>query len=154
MSEKANCANEFPFDAGLIEAEEDLVIDAQFLIQELLREHGMTRAELARRTGISKARLSQMMRPEANPTLRSLARLFYAMGDRATLSRKDKIAATYENKMKWVVQEAQGKKLEARPALLKALYDSSNQRGYPRACIASNDDDPRNWNSYVEPAAA
>lgn len=75
-------------DEELIEAEEDLVIDAQFLIQELMNEHGISRAELARRAGVSKARLTQLMRSEANPTLRTLAKLAYVMGDRLCVARK------------------------------------------------------------------
>ncbi len=75
-------------DEKQIVAEEDLVIDAQFLIQEALTERGLTRTELADRAGISKARLSQLMRAEANPTLRTLARLFHALDDQLCLSRK------------------------------------------------------------------
>jgi transcriptional regulator with XRE-family HTH domain len=80
-------------DEKQIIAEEDLVIDAQFLIQEALIERGMTRSELAQRSGISKARLSQIMRADANPTLRTLAKLFYAMDDQLWLSRKEKMVA-------------------------------------------------------------
>lgn len=77
-------------DEGLIAAEEHLVIDVQFLIQELLNEKGLTRADLARLTGVSKARLTQMMRSEANPTLRTLAKVFHALGDQLRVSRKSK----------------------------------------------------------------
>lgn len=76
-----------------IVAEEDLVIDVQFLIQDLLDERGMTRADLAGRLGISKARLSQLMRPEANPTLRSVARILHALDDRAVLTAKSRDSA-------------------------------------------------------------
>lgn len=77
--------NTITFDERMIEAEEDLVIDAQFLIQRLMNEHGLTRAEVARRAGISKARLTQLLRPEANPTLRTIARIVYAIGERVHL---------------------------------------------------------------------
>jgi transcriptional regulator with XRE-family HTH domain len=72
---------------GLIEAQEDLVIDAQFLLHDLMVEQGVTRAELARRVGISKARLSQVFSPKANPTLRSLAELFHELGQTVTIER-------------------------------------------------------------------
>ncbi len=75
-------------DAGLIAAEENLVIDVQFLIQGIMNEKGITRAELAQRMGISKARLTQIMRPEANPTFRTVARLIYALDERLTVSRE------------------------------------------------------------------
>ncbi len=77
----------------VIEAEENLVIDTQFLIQETLNDRGMTRADLARLTGISKARLTQVMKPDANPTLRTLARLFEALDDQLIVSRKNKKVA-------------------------------------------------------------
>ncbi|MGY3149624.1 transcriptional regulator with XRE-family HTH domain [Bradyrhizobium sp. USDA 3397] len=79
--------NDTPMPAGLIEAQEDLVIDAQFLLHDLMIERGVSRAELARRLGISKARLSQVFRPGANLTLRTVAALFFALGETAKLSR-------------------------------------------------------------------
>src|SRR3954470_6250873 len=82
-------------DEQLIEAEEDLVIDAQFLLQEMMNEQRINRAELARRAGISKARLTQLLRSEANPTLRTLAGLFHACGDALALSRKSAQRATF-----------------------------------------------------------
>lgn len=75
-------------DAKMIAAEENLVIDVQFLIQDVMNETVMTRAELAKRTGLSKARLTQIMRPEANLTLRTVARLLYALNEEVVVSRK------------------------------------------------------------------
>lgn len=73
------------FDEMAVEAEENLVIDVQFLIQRLLNESGMSRADLARRVGISRARLTQMMKPDANLQLRTIARVLYALGSFATI---------------------------------------------------------------------
>ena len=95
---EANC-----FDEKQIVAEEDLIIDAQFLIQEALDERGITRSELAQCTGISKARLSQLMRAEANPTLRTLAKLFYALDDQLCLSRKRGSAQACESNETWAL---------------------------------------------------
>ena len=78
-------------DVAIAEAEQNLVIDAQFLIQEMLNEVGISQAELARRIGISKARVNQMLRSEGNPTLRTLARVIHALGDEVTLARKSKV---------------------------------------------------------------
>lgn len=75
------------FDEMAVEAEENLVIDVQFLIQRLLNESGMSRADLARRVGISRARLTQMMKPDANLQLRTIARVLYALGAFATIQR-------------------------------------------------------------------
>ena len=79
-----------------INAEEDLVIDVQFLIQELLEEKAMTRTELAEAIGITRARLSQLMSSNANPNLRNIARIFAALNERLTVdvvSRKAHTAA-------------------------------------------------------------
>src|SRR4051794_16081284 len=73
---------------GRIEAEIDLVFELQLLAQQLIEERGITRAELANRLGISKPRLSQMMRAEANPTVRTIAGLFHALGDELSVSLK------------------------------------------------------------------
>lgn len=75
------------FDEMAVEAEENLVIDVQFLIQRLLNESGMSRADLARRVGISRARLTQMMKPDANLQLRTIARVLYALGAYATIQQ-------------------------------------------------------------------
>jgi transcriptional regulator with XRE-family HTH domain len=74
------------FDVASVEAEEDLVIDIQFLLQSVLVESGITRAELAKRLGLSKARLSQLFAAESNPTVRTCARLFHALDKRLNVS--------------------------------------------------------------------
>jgi transcriptional regulator with XRE-family HTH domain len=63
-----------------VEAEEDLLIDFQFLVQDVLTSKGISKTELAKRTGISKARLSQILSAEANPGVKTFARLFHALG--------------------------------------------------------------------------
>src|SRR4051794_37859398 len=79
--------NSYENCVGHIEAQEDLVIDAQFLLHDLMIEHGVSKAELARRIGISKARLSQIFNAKANPTLRTMALLFHALGETVQLER-------------------------------------------------------------------
>jgi transcriptional regulator with XRE-family HTH domain len=91
MTNQDDVRNARELDEGLIAAEENLVIDVQFLIQELLNEKGLTRTDLARLSGVSKARLTQMMRSEANPTLRTLAKVFHVLGDRLEVSRGSKV---------------------------------------------------------------
>lgn len=139
-------------DERQIIAEEDLIIDAQFLIQEALDERGMTRAELAERTGISKARLSQIMRAEANPTLRTLAKLFYAMDDQLHLSRKEKMVVSSENRWTWAEHT-----LSAIPATSRKSprgIDLWVDRGTVRFNQASNDDSPQLESNGHETATA
>jgi transcriptional regulator with XRE-family HTH domain len=75
-------------DPKVIEAEENLLIDFHFLLQELMTEKGVSRSELAKKTGLSKARLTQVLSSEANPTIKSMARLFHALDEQLCLSRK------------------------------------------------------------------
>ena len=76
------------FDIAAIEAEENFLIDMQFLLQKVLTDKGLTRSELAKKLGISKARLSQIFAAEANPTVRSFARYFHALGAGLAVSVK------------------------------------------------------------------
>jgi transcriptional regulator with XRE-family HTH domain len=76
-------------DPKIIEAEEHLLIDCQLLLQETIAKKNLTRSALAQRAGLSKARLSQLMRPEANPTVKTMARLFHAAGEQLVVSTQD-----------------------------------------------------------------
>ncbi|WP_433995949.1 helix-turn-helix domain-containing protein [Bradyrhizobium tropiciagri] len=53
-----------------------------------MSEQNVTRSELADRAGFSKARVTQILSNEANPTLKSMARLFFALGEQPCVSRK------------------------------------------------------------------
>jgi len=75
------------FDPAVIEAEENLLIDFQFLVQEAMSARNMSRSELAARAGLSKARVTQMLGNDANPTIKSMARLFHALDERVCVSR-------------------------------------------------------------------
>ncbi len=79
-----------PVDPKIIEAEEHLLIDCQILLQEMISSKNMTCSALAERARISKARLSQLMRPEANPTVKTMARLFHALDEELVVSTKKK----------------------------------------------------------------
>jgi transcriptional regulator with XRE-family HTH domain len=79
-------AEKIPYDASRTEAEENLLIDFQFLVQELMVAKGITRAQLSEKTGISVARLSQIMSSQANPTVKTMARVLHALGEAMDLS--------------------------------------------------------------------
>jgi transcriptional regulator with XRE-family HTH domain len=79
------------FDPAVVEAEENLLIDLQFLLQKTLTDTGATRADLAKKLGVSKARLSQIFAAEANPTVKSCARLFHAIGKEITVCVKAEV---------------------------------------------------------------
>jgi transcriptional regulator with XRE-family HTH domain len=98
-----------PFDPKVIEAEENLLIDFHFQIQEMMSAKGLSRTELAEKAGISKARLSQILSNEANPTLKSMARLFHALGEKVCVDHKplDEVSFEISPKLKAVGQQWQ-----------------------------------------------
>lgn len=70
-------------------AEERLVVHAQALLYECMVARGYSYADLARKMGVSKARVSQIFSDHQNFTLRLLAKAFFAVGEEIQLARKD-----------------------------------------------------------------
>lgn len=71
----------------IIFAEEELVVNAQGLLQELLEEKGMSRADLARAMGVSRARVTQLFSDDCkNFTIRLWARALFALDEKAVVS--------------------------------------------------------------------
>lgn len=79
-------------DPKIIEAEENLLIDFQLLIQDLMNKKNVTQSELAEKARISKARLSQILSSEANPTLKTFARLLFALDEKLLLETNDRVS--------------------------------------------------------------
>jgi transcriptional regulator with XRE-family HTH domain len=69
-----------------VEAEETFVVDVQFCIQALMNEKGWTQADLAGALGVTPARVSQMLGDDDNLTIRTVARIFAAMGEKCHLT--------------------------------------------------------------------
>lgn len=59
---------------------EGLVTEAGEFIARLMQERGVTKADLARRLGKSRAYITQMLSGSANLTVRTLAEVAYALG--------------------------------------------------------------------------
>ncbi|MCY1642111.1 helix-turn-helix domain-containing protein [Methylorubrum sp. SL192] len=74
-------------DVRLIEREEGLITEVQYLVQELMNERGLNRVQLAELLGISKSRVTQLLGDNANPTLRTLVAVFDALGEEIDISR-------------------------------------------------------------------
>jgi transcriptional regulator with XRE-family HTH domain len=68
--------NQVKMDPQIVEAEESFLIDFQFLVQDLIDAMKISRSDLAKRAGLTKGRLSQILSAEANPTVKTFARLF------------------------------------------------------------------------------
>ena len=80
-------AHDIDRNERLVFAEEALVVNAQGLLQELLDEKGMTRADLARAMGVSRARVTQLFSDECkNFTIRLWARALFALGEEGIVS--------------------------------------------------------------------
>lgn len=70
-----------------LRVEEGLVADAQLMLHELMLAKGITRAELAERLGVSRARVSQLFSSECrNFTIRLFARAVYALGEKPSVT--------------------------------------------------------------------
>ncbi len=65
--------------------QERLILQATERIVELMRQQKVTRTELANRLGRTKGWISQLLAGEANFTLRTLADVFGALGQRAVV---------------------------------------------------------------------
>lgn len=65
----------------LVFATEDLRADVQLTIQEVMFAKGITRSQLAKLLGCSAANVTQLLAEDGNPTIESIARVFYALGD-------------------------------------------------------------------------
>lgn len=66
--------------------EELFVSEIQSYLASLLEREGMNRADLARLLGVSRARVTQIFSDDCpNLTVRTLARLFFALGEEVTV---------------------------------------------------------------------
>lgn len=68
-------------------AEERLVSSFQSLLQETLDRRGMSKSDLAKKMGVSKARVSQMFSDSQNFTLRLIANAFFALDEEVSINR-------------------------------------------------------------------
>ncbi len=68
---------------------EGLVFNVQLKIHQALKDNDISQRELARRVGVSPARVSQWLsQTGANLTLKTLARIFHALDDAVGVERK------------------------------------------------------------------
>lgn len=76
-------------------ASEDALMDFQFAVIDALNAKGITQVEFAEMLGVSRARVSQMLSSDANPTLRLVGRALHALGLKTCYLSSD-AAATEE----------------------------------------------------------
>lgn len=71
---------------------EGLVADAAELVARLMKEQNLTKADLARRLGKSRAWITQLLSGRANMTIRTFAEVVHALGAEVTLSARAQVA--------------------------------------------------------------
>jgi transcriptional regulator with XRE-family HTH domain len=74
---------EFSANHNQLIKQEELILDATELISKIMAENNISKAELARRLGKTKAYVTQCLSGEQNLTLRTLADIFTALEHRA-----------------------------------------------------------------------
>ncbi|WP_417554331.1 helix-turn-helix domain-containing protein [Microbacterium sp.] len=67
-------------------AQEAAMIDASELLATALETSGISRAELARRLGVSRGEITDRLKGERNITIRTLAETLHALGERLVLN--------------------------------------------------------------------
>jgi transcriptional regulator with XRE-family HTH domain len=123
--------------------EEYFIAEVQTYLSEMMEEKGMTRAELARKLGVSRPRVTQMFSDEArNFTLRLLFRSFAALNEHPVLisqsdltkqRKSDRGSARKSDQRRQAFPDGLSEELVAR--LLRATLsdpDKPQERG-PRA---------------------
>lgn len=81
----------------LMVVEEELILEAQMVIQRALNERGMSQKDLADKLGVSNSYVSQMLGDSArNLTLRTIARVLNALGTKAVIKLDSDAAEVLE----------------------------------------------------------
>jgi transcriptional regulator with XRE-family HTH domain len=69
-------------------AQENLRVDVQHRLQTVMNHLGVSQSELASRLGTSEAWVSQLFGSRMNMTVRTMARVFHALGDECVVTSK------------------------------------------------------------------
>ena len=72
-------------DEQRIRAEDELCHYVQLLIAEVMADLDLTQRQLAKRLGVSDARVGQFFMPGRNITVRTLAAVMHALGQRVVI---------------------------------------------------------------------
>lgn len=79
-----------PADEQRARAEDELCVDVQMLISEVMVDLGVTQRELAKRLGVSEARVAQFFVPGWNMTVRTVASVLHALGQRVVITADER----------------------------------------------------------------
>lgn len=133
-------ASEIEKDA--VFAEEDFVVEAQTFLHSLMEEKGVSRSELARAMGVSRARVSQIFSDECkNFTVRLLARATHALGEAPIVTRRSSDASKQQSKRDWALALLD-------PDALAKFWQAKEQLGEVKRLVPCNDEAPRRLTGY------
>ena len=65
---------------------QDLLFDIADFVQDMIKQHGLTQRDFAKRIGMKESQLSRILNTEANLTVETIARIFWAFGRRPHLN--------------------------------------------------------------------
>ena len=77
---------ERPPKAGIAREKNFLCNHVLFIIEKRMSEKDVSRSELARRMGVSRPHITQILRPGSNMTLNTVAEILYHLGMRLDVS--------------------------------------------------------------------
>jgi transcriptional regulator with XRE-family HTH domain len=126
MADKLNAEREAIF------AEEAFVVDVQILLNQIMKEKGFSRADLARAMNVSRARITQIFSDDCkNFTVRLLARAMHAMEEAPALTCDFHLA---QLRRKW---EFESRKLAKAAENVVPMWDDETDT--TEACSPAND---------------
>jgi transcriptional regulator with XRE-family HTH domain len=83
-------------EAGRLEYTHELALSSFTNdIARIMRAQSVSQAELARRLGVSRARISQLMQHKSSPTLRTMLEVSHALGCRLEVNITSQMHTTY-----------------------------------------------------------
>ena len=122
-------------ERGAIFAEEDFVVEAQIFLHQIMEKKGLTRADLARAMGVSRARVTQIFSDDCkNFTVRLLARAAHALGEVPELSCK--VSDRDIRAESWATQLIH-------PEDIEAVWKIKEMFGEMRSWVPCNDQAPK-----------
>jgi plasmid maintenance system antidote protein VapI len=125
-------ANQIANEREAIFAEEAFVVDAQILLNQIMKEKGYSKADLARAMNVSRARITQIFSDECkNFTVRLLARAMHAMGEAPELTCELHLQ---EIRRKW---ELEARKLAKAATNVVPMWD--DETDMDEMCRPAND---------------
>jgi transcriptional regulator with XRE-family HTH domain len=133
--------------ANEIRAEENALMDFQFAIIDALSERELTQAEFAEMLGVSRARVSQMLSSEANPTIKLVGRALAALGLAADYCAVEKSRAKKQSGVEFEYEE--NLQTEVDDSALRWFAHqhlrASNVWSQPSAPVGANSNSPETW---------